>query len=68
MIKSKERKRSIDLESLSENDLAIITEDLSAKLRTISDKACLQANKLVKNYGVKVVMQFLIEPLTKPSK
>jgi len=39
-----------------------IGEELGEKLRAISDKACEDANELCKKHGLRVVMQFCLEP------
>lgn len=62
MVNSRARNRKVDVEKLSNEDAQRISDELGNRLKKISDDACAQANLLVNPYGLKVLMQFAVQP------
>jgi len=54
------RERKVNVEVMSEEQAKLVEEQISAKLRTIIDGACGEANKLLNIYGLEAKMQFAL--------
>jgi len=57
-----DRVRKVDISKLTPEEADQIGEQLGEKLREIADRACDEANKISKIYGLEVVMQFCLRP------
>lgn len=62
------RTRFVDVESLPEDQLEQIQQQLGNKIREIVDQACEQANKFLNVYGMEAKMDIVIQELPKPTK
>ena len=60
---AKKNKKPINIEGLSPEELENLSVELGEEIRDLCDAACLKANKLIKKYGLKVKMGFVIEQL-----
>lgn len=56
---SKDRKRQVSVDRLSKEQVDRISDILGQKLRDIADKACDEANELLKVYGLCTKIQFM---------
>lgn len=65
MVDLKQRRRHVDLDSLSEENFEEIMKQLGERFRKICDDAAEEANRLAEPYGFKVKLQFMTEPLNK---
>jgi hypothetical protein len=52
-----ERKRQIDPEKLSDEQIQQLSDQIGGKLREICDKACEEANRILSVYNMKARMQ-----------
>jgi len=59
----KDRKRSIDVNKLTEEQLVEIQTLLGDKIRKIVDIACEDANKLLNVYGLRTKMEIVLEEM-----
>ena len=50
------RKRQVNVENLSDEQLARLEEAISTKIRKIIDKACDDTNAILQIYGLKALM------------
>ena len=57
-----ERKRSFDINKLSQEQAQEISAQIGEKVRLICDEACEKANKILNIYGMKAIMQIAIMP------
>jgi len=56
-----DRKRKVDVEKLDDEQIEVVQDQVSAKIREITDKAVKDANKILAIYGLSCKMQIKIE-------
>lgn len=56
-----DRKRSFDINKLTPESADQLSQDIGSKVRAICDKACEDANKILNVYGMKALMQIVIQ-------
>lgn len=57
----KDRERKLDITKLPVEQVDVISKQIGEKIRQICDKACQEANSILKVYGMTAKMQILIE-------
>lgn len=55
------RKRSLDINKLAREDAERISDQIGAEVRKIEDEAIEKANELLNIYGMKAMMQIVIQ-------
>ena len=56
-----ERQRSVDVDTLTDEQLQALTAALSEKIKIIVDKACADANRYLEVYNMHAKMQVVIQ-------
>lgn len=64
----KNRKRSININNLTQQEADRIGEEIGAKVREFSDEACKKANEILNIYGLCAKMQIVIKPIDEQDK
>jgi hypothetical protein len=59
-----DRVRKVDVESMENEQVDLLAEQLGAKVRGYVDEACEKANAVLKIYGLQAKMEFVLEPIT----
>ena len=55
------RERKVNVENMDNEQIRVVEDQISAKLRVIIDNACEEANKLLNIYGLEAKMQFSLD-------
>ena len=59
-----DRVRKVDIEKLEDSQVEAVATQLGDKVKEICDKACEDANLLLKIYGLQAKMEIVLEPLS----
>lgn len=66
MEKLENRKRSFNINSLTQAQAEQLSQDIGAKVREIAEKACAEANKILNIYSMTAKMQIVLEGVEDP--
>lgn len=66
--KSKKTTKQVNIEEMDQKEIDQLSITLGEKVRHLCDIACEKANKVLNPFGMNARMQFLIEPIKKPSE
>lgn len=58
-----DRARKVDVNSMEREQIEVLAEQVGTKVKNIFDKACEDANAILKIYGLKAKFEFYAEPL-----
>lgn len=61
-----ERKRSVDVTKLSEEEADRLSDQIGDKVRAMVDETCEKANKILGIYGLQAKIQVVIQEKEKP--
>jgi hypothetical protein len=61
----RDRVRKVDVDALTQEQVANLELQISEKLKDIIDKAVNEANKILNIYGIEACMQISIKPIDK---